>query len=69
MSGFFTGSPVQGMPAIPVMFLVKELDDFIICVKRRRLILAGNQLNLLLIHTVRLNSDAGTLADRTAHQR
>ena len=32
MTEFFTGSPVQGMAVIPVMFLVKELDDFIICV-------------------------------------
>lgn len=69
LTGFFTSSPVQGMPAIPVMFLIKELDDFIICVKPRRLILAGNQLNLRLIHTVRLNSDARMLADKTAHRR
>jgi len=69
LTGFFTGSPVQGMPAIAVMFLAKELDEFIICVKRRRLILPGNQLNLRLIHTVRLNSDAGMLADKTAHRR
>ncbi|MGC0986550.1 hypothetical protein ACTUSZ_19080 [Pantoea eucalypti] len=69
MTEFFTGSPVQGMAVIPVMFLVKELDDFIISVKRRRLILAGNQLNLLLLHTVRLNSNAGMLADKTAHRR
>jgi hypothetical protein len=48
----FNGTPVQEMAAIPVMFLVKELDDLIICVKRRRLILAGNQLNPRLILTV-----------------
>jgi len=57
------------MPATPVMFLIKEFDDFIICVERRRLILSGNQLNLRLIHTVRLNSDAGMLADKIAHLR
>lgn len=51
------------------MFQIKELDDFIFCVKRRPLILAGNQLNLRLIHTVRLNSDAGMLADKTAYRR
>lgn len=65
----FNGTPVQEMAAIPVMFLVKELDDFINCVKRRRLILAGNQLNLRLILAVRLNPDAGMLADKTAHRR
>ena len=59
----FTGTPVQGMAAIPVMFLVKEPDDLIICVKRRRRILAGNQFNLRLILAVRLNPDAGMLAD------
>lgn len=51
----FTGTPVQRMAAIPVMFLVKELDYLIICVKRRRLILAGNQLNFRLILAMRLN--------------
>ncbi|WP_148709236.1 hypothetical protein [Pantoea agglomerans] len=57
------------MAAIPVIFLVKELDDFIISVKRRRHILAGYQVNLRLILTARLNSDAGMLADKTAHRR
>lgn len=51
------------------MFLVKELDDFIISVKRRRFILAGYQVNLRLILTARLNPDAGILADKTAHRR
>lgn len=65
----FTGTPVQGMAAIQVMFLVKELDDLIICVKRRRLILAVNQLNLRLILAMRLNPGAGMFADKTAHRR
>lgn len=69
VTGFFTGSPVQGMAAIPVMFLVKEFYDFNICVKRRRLILAGYQFILRLNLTVGLNSYAGMLADKTAHRR
>lgn len=65
----FTCTPVQGMTAIPVIFLVKEFYDFIICVKRHRLILAGYQFNLRLILTVRLNPDAEMLDDITAHRR
>ena len=34
------------------MLLVKVFYDFIICVKRRRLMLAGYQFNLRLILTV-----------------
>lgn len=51
------------------MLLVKEFYDFIICLKRRRLILAGYQFNLRLILSVRLIPDAEMLADKTAHQR
>lgn len=51
------------------MLLVKEFYDFIISVKRRRLILGGYQFNLRLILTVLLNPDAEMLADKTAHRR
>lgn len=63
----FAGAPVQGMAAIPVMFLVKEFYDTFICVKSPRFTLTGDQFNLRLILTVSINPYAETLSDETAH--